>query len=100
MPLGQIATVSQQQTQARISRVDQSPAATISADTTSKDTGGVSVEIQKAIDKLQADGKLSGVTVTLSGVTEQMNSAFGGLFVSMASRSCSSTWSWSWSSTR
>jgi hydrophobic/amphiphilic exporter-1 (mainly G- bacteria), HAE1 family len=84
MPLGQIATVSQQETQARISRVDQSPAATISADTTSQDTGGVSVEIQRAIDKLQADGKLSGVTVTLSGVTEQMNSAFGGLFVSMA----------------
>ena len=83
-PLGSIATVSQQQTQARISRVDQSPAATISADTTSQDTGGVSVQIQKAIDKLQAEGKLTGVTVTLSGVTEEMNSAFGGLFVSMA----------------
>ncbi len=84
MPLGQIATVSQQATQARISRVDQSPAATISADTTSQDTGGVSTEIQKEINKLQAAGKLSGVTVTLSGVTEEMNSAFGGLIVSMA----------------
>ncbi len=84
MPLGQIATVSQQQTQARISRVDQSPASTISADTTSQDTGGVSSEIQKEINKLQAAGKLSGVTVTLSGVTEEMNNAFGGLIVSMA----------------
>jgi HAE1 family hydrophobic/amphiphilic exporter-1 len=84
MTLGSIATVSQQDTQARISRVDQSPASTISADTTSKDTGGISLLIQKAIDKLQADGKLGGVTVTLSGVTEQMNSAFSGLFVSMA----------------
>jgi HAE1 family hydrophobic/amphiphilic exporter-1 len=84
MPLGQIATVSEQNTQARISRVDQSPAATISADTTSQDTGGVSVEIQKQIDKLQAAGKLPGVTVTLSGVTEEMNSAFGGLIISMA----------------
>ena len=83
IPLGQIATVSQQATQARISRVDQSPAATISADTTSQDTGGVSTEIQKEINKLQAAGKLPGVTVTLSGVTEEMNSAFGGLIVSM-----------------
>jgi HAE1 family hydrophobic/amphiphilic exporter-1 len=83
MPLGQIATVSEQATQARISRVDQSPAATISADTTSQDTGGVSTEIQKEINNLQAAGKLSGVTVTLSGVTEEMNSAFGGLIVSM-----------------
>ena len=84
MPLGSIATVKPVDNQSRISRVDQSPAATISADTTSKDTGGVSVEIQKVIDKLQADGKLAGVTVTLGGVTQQMNEAFGGLFFSMA----------------
>jgi HAE1 family hydrophobic/amphiphilic exporter-1 len=84
MPLGQIATVTQAQTQARISHVNQSPAATISADPTSKDTGGVSMEIQKALDKLQADGKLKGVTVTLGGVTQEMNDAFSGLFVSMA----------------
>jgi HAE1 family hydrophobic/amphiphilic exporter-1 len=63
---------------------DSLPAATISADTTSQDTGGVSAEIQKEINKLQAAGKLSGVTVTLSGVTEEMNNAFGGLIVSMA----------------
>jgi HAE1 family hydrophobic/amphiphilic exporter-1 len=84
MPLGSIATVTTVQNQARISRVDQSPAATVSADPTSKDTGGVSTEIQKVIDKLQADGKLGGVTVKLGGVTEQMTSAFAGLFVSMA----------------
>jgi HAE1 family hydrophobic/amphiphilic exporter-1 len=84
MPLGEIATVKSTDTQARISRVDESPASTISADTTSKDTGGVSIEIQKAIDKLQAAGKLGGVTVTLSGVTQEMNEAFSGLFFSMA----------------
>jgi HAE1 family hydrophobic/amphiphilic exporter-1 len=84
MPLGSIATITPANNQARVSRVDQSPAATISADTTSKDTGGVSTEIQKVIDELKAEGKLPGVTVTLSGVTEQMNSAFGGLFASMA----------------
>ncbi len=83
-PLSAIATVKPIDAQARISRVDQSPAVTISADTTSKDTGGVSTAVQAAIDKLQAAGKLNGVTVTLSGVTEQMNSAFSGLFISMA----------------
>jgi len=56
MPLGSIATVKPVDNQSRISRVDQSPAATISADTTSKDTGGVSSEIQKVVNKLQADG--------------------------------------------
>ena len=84
LPLGLIASIQPVNTQASISRVDQSPAATISADTTSKDTGGVSREIQQAIDKLNADGKLAGVSVTLSGVTEEMNSAFSGLFISMA----------------
>jgi HAE1 family hydrophobic/amphiphilic exporter-1 len=84
VPLGSIATVAQVQTQARVTRVDSSPAATVSADTTSKDTGGVSKEVQTAIDQLTASGKVPGVTVTLSGVTEQMNSAFGDLFLSMA----------------
>jgi len=84
VPLGIIATVTPNSTQARISRVDLSPASTISADTTSKDTGGVSMKIQKAIDKLTANGSLKGVTVKLGGVTEQMNEAFSGLFISMA----------------
>jgi HAE1 family hydrophobic/amphiphilic exporter-1 len=84
VPLGSIATVAQVQTQARITRVDQAPAATISADSTNQDTGGVSREVQTKIDALASAGKLEGVSVTLSGVTEQMNTAFGGLFASMA----------------
>jgi HAE1 family hydrophobic/amphiphilic exporter-1 len=84
VPLQSIAAVKEVQTQARVSRVDQSPASTISADSTSKDTGGLSMKIQKVIDQLQADGKLGGVTATLSGVTQEMNDAFSGLFVSMA----------------
>jgi HAE1 family hydrophobic/amphiphilic exporter-1 len=83
-PLGTVATVDLIQTQARITRVDQSPAATITADTTSKDTGAVSGALQQVIDDLDAQGKLPGVTVTLSGVTEQMNEAFGGMYLSMA----------------
>ena len=84
VPLGSIATVQQVQTQARITRVDQAPASTISADTTSQDTGAISREVQKQIDSLEAAGQLAGVTVTLGGVTEQMNTAFSGLFAAMA----------------
>jgi HAE1 family hydrophobic/amphiphilic exporter-1 len=84
VPLGSIATVAPAEHQARVSRVDLSPASTISADSTSKDTGGVSMKIQKVIDQLDKDGKLTGVTVNLAGVTEQMNEAFSGLFISMA----------------
>jgi HAE1 family hydrophobic/amphiphilic exporter-1 len=83
-PLAAVATIKQSSVHSRISRVDQSPAATISADSTAKDTGGVSREVQKVIDDLTAQGKLQGVSVSLGGVTEQMNEAFGGLFVSMA----------------
>jgi len=84
LPLGSIATVAEVQTQARITRVDQAPSSTISADSTSQDTGAVSREVQQQVDALTAAGALQGVTVTLSGVTEQMNTAFGGLFASMA----------------
>ena len=84
VPLASIATIQQVPVKARISRVDQSPAATVTADSTAKDTGGVSRTVQKVIDDLTAQGKLQGVTVTLGGVTQQMGEAFGGLFVSMA----------------
>ncbi len=84
VPLGSIAAVRQVETQVRITRVDQSPAATISADTTSQDTGAISRQVQKQIDSLRAAGQLPGVTVRLGGVTEQMNTAFGGLFAAMA----------------
>ena len=57
VPLGSIATVAQVETQARITRVDQAPAATISADSTSQDTGGVSSEIQTKIDALDLGGQ-------------------------------------------
>ncbi len=84
VPLATIATIEQVQVQARVTRVDQAPASTVTADIVGKDTGAVSRSVQKQIDQLSADGKLPGVTVTLSGVTEQMNTAFGGLFTSMA----------------
>ncbi len=84
VPLGAIASVQQADAQGSITRIDQQPAASISAEITSEDTGAVSRAVQKEIDALTAAGTIpAGVTVTLAGVTQQQNSAFSGLFVSM-----------------
>jgi HAE1 family hydrophobic/amphiphilic exporter-1 len=85
VPLGAIATVEQVEAQGSITRIDQSPAASISAEVATADTGKVSQDVQATIDGLYADGSLpSDVDVRLAGVTEQMNEAFSGLFFSMA----------------
>jgi len=84
-PLGQVATVQQVNAQGSITRIDGEPAAQITAEVTTQDTGKVSTEVQKQIDGLEAAGSLpAGVDVRLAGVTEQMNSAFSSLFSSMA----------------
>jgi len=85
LPLGKIATVEQVNAQGTITRVDQSPAASISAEITTIDTGRVSQDVQKEIDALKANGSIpSTVSVKLAGVTQQQKSAFSGLYVSMA----------------
>ena len=85
VPLGQIATVEQANAQGSITRIDGSPAASISADIANVDTGAVSVAVQKEIDGLVTAGQIpSDVDVRLAGVTQQQNEAFGGLFTSMA----------------
>ena len=85
VPLSQVATVQQVNVQGSITRIDGQPAAQISAEITSQDTGKVSSEVGKQIDALTAAGSLpAGVTVRLAGVTEQMNDAFSSLFTSMA----------------
>jgi HAE1 family hydrophobic/amphiphilic exporter-1 len=84
VPLGAIAAVDQVAAQGSITRVDQAPAATVSAEIASDDTGAVSKEVQQEIDALVADGTIpANVTVELAGVTAQMNEAFGNLFLSM-----------------
>ena len=85
VPLGQIATVEQVDVQGSITRIDQAPAAQITAEIASEDTGAVSQSVSAEIDALEASGAIpDGVEVTLAGVTQQQNEAFGGLFASMA----------------
>jgi hydrophobic/amphiphilic exporter-1 (mainly G- bacteria), HAE1 family len=85
VPLGDIATVEQADVQGSITRIDQAPAASITAEITSDDTGAVSLSVSEVVDTLKAGGQIpAGVTVELAGVTQQQSEAFGGLFASMA----------------
>jgi HAE1 family hydrophobic/amphiphilic exporter-1 len=84
LPLDQVADVDQVEVRGTVTRVDGAPAATVSADITSEDTGAVSLAAQQAIDQLRSVGAIpEGVTTTLAGATAEMNEAFGGLFFSM-----------------
>jgi HAE1 family hydrophobic/amphiphilic exporter-1 len=84
VPLGDIATVEQADVQGSITRIDQAPAASISAEILSDDTGDVSQRVQGVIDGLVADGTIPpSVAVELAGVSQQQSEAFGGLFASM-----------------
>jgi HAE1 family hydrophobic/amphiphilic exporter-1 len=85
VPLGQVATVEQTDVQGSITRIDGAPAAQITGEIASEDTGAVSLSVQDEVDALTEAGSIpTGVEVTLAGVTQQMNEAFGGLYVSMA----------------
>ncbi len=56
VPLGDVASVVQADVQGSITRIDQAPAASISAEILSEDTGAVSAAVQDRIDALKADG--------------------------------------------
>ena len=85
VPLRQVASVEQVDVQGSITRIDQAPAASITAEITSKDTGAVSGAVQTRIDALVADGTIPPTaSVELAGVSQQQTEAFGGLFASMA----------------
>ena len=78
--LGQIATVSIQQSQVKVSRISGQPAVTISADLTSQNTGTVSNDLQKKINDLHLP---SSVTVSYGGVTSELTTGFSGLIFAM-----------------
>lgn len=84
VPLATIADVDEEEVQSRITRIDEAPSATITAEITSGDTGATSLAVQRVIDELRADGKIPpSAQVELGGVTAQQSEAFGGLFAAM-----------------
>ena len=78
--VAEVAAVTEVDAQATITRVDQSPAATISGDILSDDTGGTSAAVQTAIDEL---GLPSTVTVELAGISQQQTEGFTDLAYAM-----------------
>jgi HAE1 family hydrophobic/amphiphilic exporter-1 len=84
VPLGTIATVEQVEVQGSITRIDQRPASSITAEIAGDDTGAVSASVQTELDSLAAAGAFPpGTTAQLAGVSQQQSEAFGGLFASM-----------------
>jgi len=84
VPLADIAAVEQVEVQGSITRIDQQPAASVTAEITSDDTGAVSKSVQAELDTLAASGAIpAGTTAELAGVSQQQSEAFGGLFASM-----------------
>ncbi|HEY7357988.1 MAG TPA: efflux RND transporter permease subunit, partial [Ktedonobacterales bacterium] len=78
--LGQIATVSLQPSQVKVTRIGGQPAVTISADITSQNTGTVANDLQKKIDALNLP---ASITVSYGGITSQLTSGFSGLISAM-----------------
>jgi len=56
VPLQTVAEVEQADVQGRITRINEAPSATITAEITSGDTGATSLAVQTTIDRLRADG--------------------------------------------
>ena len=78
-------TSTQADVQGRITRIDEAPSATISAEITSGDTGATSLAVQGAHRPACAPTGPSRPAreVALGGVTAQQSEAFGGLFAAM-----------------
>jgi HAE1 family hydrophobic/amphiphilic exporter-1 len=83
--LGDLAQVEAVEVRGTVTRVDGSPAATVSADITTLDQGTVSQEAQASVAALIEDEALpEGVKVVFAGATAEQSEAFGSLFRSMA----------------
>ncbi len=83
-PLGKVAAVEVVEVRGTVTRVNGSPAATVTADITSEDTGAVSREAQERIDALYEEQQIPvSIETTFAGTTAEMTEAFGSLFFSM-----------------
>ena len=78
--LDEVATLNEVPAQVTITRVDGKPAASVSADITSDDTGGVSTEVQQAVDDLAVP---DGVEVLFGGVAGDIGDSFANLFIAI-----------------
>jgi HAE1 family hydrophobic/amphiphilic exporter-1 len=80
VPLDSVAEIVPVTKQTTITRVNGKPAATITADITSSNTGKVSRDAQNAVDKLKLP---EGITVKAGGVAADINEGFSKMFVAI-----------------
>jgi HAE1 family hydrophobic/amphiphilic exporter-1 len=78
--IGQVANIKKVDAPVQTTRIGQLPAATITANITSENTGGVTREVTQRLKDLQLP---AGVTYSITGVSQQQTEAFIGLFVAM-----------------
>ncbi|MGA2285533.1 MAG: efflux RND transporter permease subunit [Dehalococcoidia bacterium] len=78
--LDSVASIVSVTKQTTITRVDGRPAATISGDITSDNTGKVSQDAQKAVDKLTLP---DGISVKAGGIASDINEGFSKMFVAI-----------------
>lgn len=78
--LDEIATVDMAQGPATVTRVDQQRAATITANITGSDVGGVSGRVDDLVSEVE---KEPGVEVRVGGIFEQQEEAFSDLYIAM-----------------
>ncbi len=78
--LDSIAELHEVPSQVSMTRVDGKPAASVSADITSENTGGVSAEVQQAVDKLEVP---DGVEVLVGGVAGDIGEGFTSLAIAI-----------------
>jgi len=83
-PLRQVADVDVVEVRGMVTRVNGDPAATVSAEIITEDTGSASQEAADRIEALREEGLISdSIETTFAGATAEMEEAFGSLFFSM-----------------
>ena len=82
IPLGSVADVKLVQAQTQSTRIGLKPAASVSADITTDNTGGITRDVNSYLKDVtkSADWPV-GTTWAISGSSQQQGEAFGGLFI-------------------
>ncbi len=84
VPLGQVADVKVVQAQTQSTRIGQKPAASLNADVTTDNTGGVTRDVNALLKGVENDPNWPvGTTWAISGVSQQQGDAFSGLFIAL-----------------
>lgn len=78
--LDQVADLAIVDQQVSINRVNGQAASSVTADITSENTGGVSAEVQQAVDQLQPP---AGVEVLFGGVAGDIDEGFASMFIAI-----------------